>query len=274
MAAAPSRRYSDMTAVLPPLANVPPLLLAGKRVVVLGSGSGLGQAVARYAETAGAEVLGVDDRKVFDGLAALYHADLHDPAALDAAAHALPDGIDGLALLPDPGTGGPQQTLARALLAPRHLARALAPKLAHGAALLACGAPPHGTWRAQLGETRAAAALRWDDLDGFAARWGLLAEPDRTTRTAGWAMLAWVMAQHARWADRAIRLNALTPASHDGRLPPDIVAASGQDAASGTDTAARAALFLLSDLSQGLTGANLAADGGLCARIMTSLDGL
>lgn len=274
MAAARSRRCSDMTTALPPLANIPPLLLAGKRVVVLGSGSGLGQAVARYAQAAGADVLGVDDRKVFDGLTALYHADLNDPAALDAAAHALPDGIDALALLPDAGTGGPEQTLTRALLAPRHLAQALAPKLAHGAAVLARAAPPHATWQAQLGETRAAASLRWDDLDGFVTRWGLRAEPDRAARTAGWAMQAWVMAHCNRWADRAIRLNALTPASHDGRLPPDIVAASGQDAASGTDTAARAALFLLSDLSQGLTGANLAADGGLSARIMTSLHGL
>ncbi|MGP9791713.1 hypothetical protein [Roseinatronobacter sp. NSM] len=263
-----------MTAALPPLAKVPPLLLAGKRVVVLGSGSGLGRAVALHAEHAGAEVLGVDDRKVFDGLAALYHADLHDPAALDAAAHALPDGIDGLALLPDPGTGGPEQTLARKLLAPRHLAQALLPKLAHGAALLACAAPPHATWQAQLGETRAAMALRWDDLGGFVTRWGLLAEPDRAGRTAGWAMQAWVMAQRNRWADRAIRVNTLTPASHDGRLPPDIVAESGQDAASGTNTAACTALFLMSDLSQGLTGANLAADGGLSARIMTSLHGL
>ncbi|MDD7972043.1 hypothetical protein [Roseinatronobacter alkalisoli] len=263
-----------MTAASLPLASVPPLLLAGKRVVVLGSGSGLGRAVALYAEAAGAEVLGVDDRKLFDGVSALYHTDLNDPAALDAAAHALPDGIDGLALLPDPGTGGPELTLARSLLAPRHLTQALAPKLAHGAAILACATPMHGTWQARLGETRAAAALRWDDLGGFVARWGLLAEPDRATRTAGWAMLAWVMAQCHNRADRSIRINALTPASHDGRLPPDIVAASGQDAASGTDTAARAALFLLSDLSLGLTGANLAADGGLSARIITSLDGL
>lgn len=274
MAAARSRRCSDMTDLSSSLATVPPLLLAGKRVVVLGTGSGLGRAVALHAQAAGAEVLGVDDHKAFDGLDALYHADLNDPAALDAAAHALPDGIDGLALLPDPGTGGPEQTLTRALLAPRHLAQALAPKLAHGAAVLVRAAPPHATWQARLGETRAALALRRDDLGGFVARWGLLAEPDRAARTAGWAMQAWVMAQHNRWADRAIRLNALTPASHDGRLPPDIVAASAKDAASGTDTAARAALFLLSDLSQGLTGANLAADGGLSARIITSLDGL
>jgi NAD(P)-dependent dehydrogenase (short-subunit alcohol dehydrogenase family) len=249
-------------------------LLTGKRVLVLGSGSGLGRAVALAAEAAGAEVLGLDDRKSFDGVSALYRADLTDPAALEAAVAALPDGIDALALLPDPGEGGPETVLARALLAPRHLAEALAPRLAANASIVARAAPPGAGWAAALSETRAAMALRWDDLPGFVARWGLNAEPARALRTAGWGMLAWVMAQRLRGAGRSLRLNAITPAAPDGRLPPAAVAASGQDAAAGTAQAAAAALFLMSDLARGLTGANIAADGGLSARITSSLDGL
>lgn len=257
-----------------PLVAMPPLL-AGKRVVVLGSASGLGHAVACAAESAGAEVHGIDDTRRFDGVSALYLADLHDPAALDAAIAALPDGIDGVALLPDAGADtAPTRVLARMLLAPRHLAMALAPKLAPGASVVARGAPPHASWAAALGQTRAAAALRWDDLAGFVPRWGLDAEPAQAVRTAGWAMLAWVMANRWRWAERDIRINALSPATPDGRLPPAIVAARGHEAAFGTEHAARAALFLLSDLSAGLTGSNLASDGGLAAQIQTSLDGL
>jgi NAD(P)-dependent dehydrogenase (short-subunit alcohol dehydrogenase family) len=252
----------------------PPPLLAGRRVVVVGSGGGLGRAVALAADAAGAEVLGVDDARVFDGLAALYRADLADPAALDAAAAALPEGIAALALFPDPGAGDPASVLARALLAPRHLAAALAPNLVPGAAIVARAAPPHAAWAASLAETRAAAALRWDDLSGFVTRWGLDAEPSRAPRTAGWGMLAWVTAHRWTWAGRGIRVNALTPAEPDGRLPPEIAAARGQAAGAGTELAARAALFLLSDLSAGLTGANIAADGGLSARITAQLDGL
>lgn len=251
-----------------------PLLLRGRRVVVLGSGSGLGRAVALAAEGAGAEVLGVDDVLAFEGLTAFYRAELTDPAALDAAVAALPEGIDALALFPDPGAGDPVRVLARALLAPRHLARALAPKLATGAAIIARAAPPHAAWAASLAETRAAAALHWDDVAGFVSRWGLDAEPARAPRTAGWGMLAWVMANRWAWAGRGIRVNALTPAAPDGRLPPEIAAARALQAGAGTIQAANAALFLMSDLSTGLTGANLAADGGLSARITTQLDGL
>lgn len=257
----------------PELASTP-LLLQGRRVVVLGSGGGLGQAVALTAGAAGAEVLGVDDARAFDGLAALYRAELSDPAALDAVVAALPEGIDALALFPDPGAGDPASVLARALLAPRHLAEALAPKLAAGAAIIARAAPPHAAWAASLAETRAAAALRWDDVAGFVTRWGLDGEPARAPRTAGWGLLAWVMAHRWAWAGRGIRVNALTPAAPDGRLPPEIAAARGLQASAGITQAANAALFLMSDLSTGLTGANLAADGGLSARITTQLDGL
>jgi|GEM_PF-1131523 len=261
----------------PALAGLP-ALLRGRRVVVLGSGRGLGRAVALAAEAAGAEVLGIDEARRFDGLSALYRADLADPAALDAAAAALPEGIDALALLPDAEAAdaatNPGAVLARLLLAPRHLAEALAPKLSHGAAIVARAAPPHASWSQSLGETRAAAALRWDDLAGFVARWGLDAEPARAERAAGWGMLAWVMANRWRWAARDIRVNALTPAAPDGRLPPEIAAARGHEQARGTEHAARAALFLMSDLSAGLTGTNLAADAGLSAQIQTRLEGL
>lgn len=249
-----------------------PSLLAGKRVVVLGSASGLGRAVALAAEGAGAEVLGLDDQKRFDGVHALYHADLTDPEALDAAAQALPDGLDGLVLLPDPGAGGPAQTLARAWLGPRHLAQALGPKLAQGASVIFRAAPVTAQWQAALGETRAAMALRWADIDGFVARWGLQAEPDRAIRTAGWGALGWTMA-HAH-SQHGVRFNAVTPASPDGHLPPAIAARLGVEGGAGAQSAARAVLYLLSDLSAGVTGANLAADGGASAQYTTRLDGL
>lgn len=250
---------------------LPSTLLQGRRIVVLGSASGLGRAVAQATEAAGAEVLGVDGAAVFDHLAALYCADLSDPAALDAVAAALPDGIDGLALFPALKGPAPAPTLAQGLLAPRHLADALAHKMAPNGAIVARAAPPHAAWATSLAQVRAAAALRWEDLDGFVARWGLDVEPTLAPRLTGWGMLAWVMANRWAWSAQGLRVNALTPASPDGHLPPPV---SIHTTAEGADIAARAAVFLLSGLSQGLTGANLAADGGLSAQIQTRLEGL
>jgi NAD(P)-dependent dehydrogenase (short-subunit alcohol dehydrogenase family) len=250
-----------------PFAPVPAALLAGRRLVVLGSGSGLGRAVALAADAAGAEVLGIDDTRGFEGLSALFRADLTDPAALDAAVAALPEAIDGLIALPDLGAGDPAQALLRGLLAPRQVMRALAPKLSPGAGIVLRAAQPHANRAAHVACIRAALALRWGDVAGFVPRWGLHVEPGRTSQIVGWACQALALTQ-------PLRINCVLPASPDGRLPPERVAATGYEAAAGTELAARAALYLVSPLAAGITGATIAADGGLSASISTNLDGL
>lgn len=249
-------------------------LLSGKRIAVLGSTSGLGLALARLADAAGAEVHGIDSARNFEAVAAFYQADLRDPQALEDVAHSLPEGLDGIALLPAMPQGGPREVLELALLAPRLLAEAVAPRLAGGASILLRGAPVTEHWPAALAETRAAMALRHDGVEGFIKLWGLTVEPQRASRTAGWALLAWAAAHRWTWAARDIRINALTPASPDGHLPSGIAAARGHGPARGTHQAAQAALFLLSDLSAGMTGATLATDGGLSAQMTCRRDGL
>lgn len=251
------------------MAPLPPLL-HGRRIAVLGSASGLGLAVAGACAAAGAEVLGIDSTPRFDHLAEFYRADLDDPAAMDAVAAALPEGLDGLALFPALPEGAPARQLAQALAAPRRLAGQMAPRLAPGGALLLRGTAGDGDRAAHLAAIRAGAALKPGDAAAFAARWGLDAEPGRTPRLIGWALQAWALAHATRWP--GLRVNTLIPAAPDGRLPP--AQALGQDPATGAALAARAAVFLLSDLSQGLTGASLAADGGLSATMQTRLEGL
>jgi len=247
-------------------------LLHGRRIAVLGSASGLGLAVAAACAAAGAEVLGIDAEARFDHLAELYRADPTDPGAMDAVAAALPEGLDGLALFPALPEGTPALQLAHALAAPRRLADLLAPRLARGASIVVRGAATGTDRDTHLGAIRAGAALRAGDAAGFAARWGLNAEPARTPRVIGWAMHGWALANAHKWP--GVRINTLIPAAPDGRLPPQASALCGLDAAEGAALAARACVFLLSDLSQGLTGACLAADGGVSAQMQTRLEGL
>jgi NAD(P)-dependent dehydrogenase (short-subunit alcohol dehydrogenase family) len=246
-------------------------LLQGRRGLVMGNAGPLGAAVAASLAGAGAEVFGLDDSPAFDHVSAFYRADLTDPAALDAASAALPDGLDGVALIPR-AADGPAQVLRYGILAPRHLAQALAPRLAPGAAIVVTGAQPHADQRQSLPDIRAAMALRWDDVNGFVARWGLDAQPARAPRLAGWAMQAWAMANALTW--RGVRINTLIPAAPDGRYPPAIASAAGVEQAAGTLLAAQSVVALLSPLTAGLTGGTLAADGGLSARTFCSLDGL
>lgn len=229
------------------MAGLPPLL-AGRKVAVLGSSRGLGAAVAAACAGAGAEVTGIDDTPVFDNLSAFCRIDAADPLAMDAVAAALPEGLDGLALFPAGGLGP-------ALAAPKRLAALMAPRMAQGGAIVTHAAPVTGDWHASLALTRAAAALKQGGEAAFALAWNLSQEPALEARAIGWGMLAFTLAAHARWP--GIRINALTTAPLGDPQP-----------------AALAAVFLLGPLSAGLSGANIAADGGLSARIQTSLDGL
>lgn len=251
-----------------------PALLSGKRIAILGSSSGLGLALARAADAAGAEVHGIDQTRNFDGLSAFYLADLSDPDALRAAAHALPQGLDGVAALPALPQAGPRDVLLQGLLAPRLLAQELAPRLAQNASIVLRGAPLWHHRADSLPEIRAAMTLRHDSVDRFIPRWGLHLDPARTAQTVGWALNAWAMAHCWTWAAQGVRINTLSPASPDGHLPPPISAATGESAPRGTELAAQAALFLLSDLSRGMTGADLATDGGLTAQRLCQRDGL
>ena len=251
-----------------------PGLLRDKRIAVLGSARGLGLAVAHAAEAAGAEVHGIDSVRRFEGLAAFYQADLSDALALSAVASALPEGLDGLVACPDLDALVPKDTLVLGLLAPRVLSEAVAPRMAQGASIVVRGAPVTPHWAERLSEIRAAMALRHADAGEFVTRWGLHLDPARTVRTVGWALMAWAMVHRWRYADRDIRMNTFSPANASGHLPPEIVAARGHDAAMGTTDAAQAALFLLSDLSRGMTGANLAVDGGMSAQMLCHADGI
>lgn len=254
------------------MASVPATLLQGRRVLVMGTARPLGRAVAQAATAAGADVIGLDSDPALAHVNTFYRVDLADPAALDAAAAALPDDLDAVALLPGGGNDSAEQALVRGILAPRHLASALAPRLAPAGAVIVQGAQPGADSRARLAEIRAAMALRWDDLAGFPARWGLDTEPSRAEPLAGWAMQAWAMAHRWTWPGR--RVNALVAADADGRYPPGVAAARGCGSGTGTDHAAVSALFLLSALSVGVTGTSLYADGGYSAHTFSSLDGL
>jgi len=68
----------------------------GKRVVIAGCFSGIGEATARELVRLGAEVHGVDVRESAVPMASFHLVDLKNPAAIDAAVDAIGGRIDGL----------------------------------------------------------------------------------------------------------------------------------------------------------------------------------
>ncbi|MBW8710724.1 MAG: SDR family NAD(P)-dependent oxidoreductase, partial [Mycobacterium sp.] len=68
----------------------------GKRVVVTGCASGIGEHVARQVTEFGAEVVGLDLRRPALQLKEFHEVDLSDPASIDRAIAAIEGPIDSL----------------------------------------------------------------------------------------------------------------------------------------------------------------------------------
>lgn len=235
----------------------------GKRIAVLGSNSGLGLAVARDLALAGASVIGIDAHPVYDHLDSFLRADPRAAGLMVDVAAALPEGLDGLALFPRL-EGGVAEVIAQGITAPLTLARALAPRMGAGAVIVTRAYGPHAERGRHQAAVRAALALRAGGEADFATLWNLQAEPVWAPRIAGWANLAFVQRQGL-----GPRLNAVTPARPDGHFD----ALAHPVAQSGPEVVAQAVTYLLSDRARGVTGANLAVDGGRSARIEAALLG-
>src|SRR5262245_38974830 len=109
---------------------------AGKRVVVSGCFSGMGEATAKMLLGLGAEVHGLDFKDSALPLASFTKVDLRDPASIDAGAAKIGGKVDALfncAGLPQ--TAGAMDTMKVNFIGTRHLTQKILPLMSAGSAI-------------------------------------------------------------------------------------------------------------------------------------------
>ena len=109
----------------------------GRRVVVTGCASGIGEHVVRQLTGVGAEVVGLDRRRPTFAPAEFHEVDLADPASIDAAVAAVGGRVDALFNVAgvSSGIGDPPLVVTINFLGMRHFTEALIPTMAAGSAI-------------------------------------------------------------------------------------------------------------------------------------------
>ena len=260
---------------------------AGKRVVVTGAGSGMGEATAKLVQTLGAEVVAIDIRKPKLDFFDYKEVDLRDPQAIDTVVAEIAGAgpVDNLfycAGLP-PEKFPDLDVMQVNFLGLRRMSIAFSRHIKRGGAISNVSSSASLQYLANMGHVMEFIALA-DDYD--AARVWLKKvvaeqpdwyEPYSFSKQCG---VVWTMQASADITmPTGVRVNITSPGPTDTNMMPDFVAQKGQDffdefpkpigRNSTADEQAWPLAFLGSDAASYISGENIFTDGGTSGGFMT-----
>jgi NAD(P)-dependent dehydrogenase (short-subunit alcohol dehydrogenase family) len=253
----------------------------GKRVVVSGCFSGMGEATARLLLDQGAEVHGLDFKDCALPLASFNTIDLRDPATLEAAAAKIGGNVDALfncAGLPGGGAFPPLDTFKVNFAGTRHLTDCLLPLMGPGSAIVSIASTGGLGWSRRIPVHMG--LMQTQGFDGAIA-W---AEANLDQVAEGYAfskeaVIVWTQFMCAQLIKRGIRINCTLPSPTQTPMMATFQATSGKeviDAAaeplgrySTAEEQAGGVILLGSALAGIITGVVLPVDGGFMGSLAT-----
>src|SRR6476660_2721004 len=127
----------------------------GRRVVVTGCASGIGEHVARQLTELGAEVVGLDLRRPALQLKEFHEIDLSDPTSIDQAAASIGGQVDALFNIAgvSSGIGDPLRVVTINFLGTRQFTEALVPTMPPGSAIANVSSLAASAYRENAGVT-------------------------------------------------------------------------------------------------------------------------
>jgi NAD(P)-dependent dehydrogenase (short-subunit alcohol dehydrogenase family) len=253
----------------------------GKRVIISGCFSGMGEATARMLLDLGAEVHGIDFKPSALPLASFNQIDLRDPATIEAGVTAIGGSVDALfncAGLPGGGAFPPLDTFKVNFAGTRHVTDTVLPLMGEGASIVSIASTGGLGWsrripvHMELMQTKGFdGAIAWAEahMDQVAEGYAFSKE----------AVIVWTQYMCAQLIKRGIRINCTLPSPTQTPMMDTFQATSGKeviDAAaeplgrySTAEEQAHGVILLNSALAGIITGVVLPVDGGFMGSLAT-----
>jgi NAD(P)-dependent dehydrogenase (short-subunit alcohol dehydrogenase family) len=257
--------------------------LSEKTIVVTGAASGIGAETAKQLKAVGAKVIGLDRNKPEQHVDHYIEIDLSNPASIANAAAEIPSGIDGLCNIAGlPPTAGALPVMKVNVLGLQMLTMSLIEKMSDGGAIVNIASLAGLGWPDAVDQIKGfQTKATFENLAQVCEELGV--DDERSYFFAKEVLIAWTMQNRWTWRERGIRMNCVSPGPVETPILKDFLETLGERAEEDMKVMDRAglptdiapvAVFMCSDASAWIRGANIPCDGGMFAHVMTGMNGL
>ena len=252
----------------------------GKRFVVTGAASGIGDAVAERLLSAGAEVVSLDRNTPTAAVSRHVEVDLANPRSIDAAVEQLDGQFDGLMNVAGiPGTAPADLVLAVNSLAVRHLTEAFFDRLNPGGSVTIVSSTAGFGWPAWLDAIRD--LLATDTFEEGAAWFKANPQQGNAYNFSKEVTTVYTMTMGLAVIEMGLRINAVLPGPVETPILADFEESMGKDNLDGVKELlgrhadpgdiASALIFLASEEARWINGHALVVDGGITGAVISGV---